>query len=74
MVFWLNSEQNCFPEDEKYAHLKEFDKATENLKLLRADLLDYNSLYAAIRGCHGVFHVASPVPSSSVPNPEARPY
>ncbi|CAI0628531.1 unnamed protein product, partial [Linum tenue] len=31
-----------------------------------ADLLDYPSLVAAIQGCSGVFHVASPVPSSSV--------
>ena len=31
----------------------------------------YFSQTSAIVGCNGVFHVASPVPSSSVPNPEA---
>ncbi|XP_027156237.1 cinnamoyl-CoA reductase 1-like [Coffea eugenioides] len=62
------------PNDEKYVHLKKLDKAAENLKLFKADLLDYNSISAAIRGCDGVFHVASPVPSGSVPNPEARPF
>nr|XP_027062997.1 uncharacterized protein LOC113689425 [Coffea arabica] len=46
------------------------DKAAENLKLFKADLLDYNSISAAIRGCDDVFHVASPIPSGSVPNPE----
>ncbi|KAF9686570.1 hypothetical protein SADUNF_Sadunf02G0002900 [Salix dunnii] len=59
------------PADEKYAHLKTVDKASENLKLFKADLLDYNSLCSAIKGCEGVFHVASPVPSTTVPNPEA---
>ncbi|KAJ6684541.1 putative proteinD DEPENDENT EPIMERASE/DEHYDRATASE [Salix purpurea] len=60
------------PADEKYAHLKTIDKASENLKLFKADLLDYNSLCSAIKGCEGVFHVASPVPSTTVPNPEVE--
>ncbi|GJT01789.1 cinnamoyl-CoA reductase 2-like protein [Tanacetum coccineum] len=52
--------------DEKYAHLKSLEKASENLKLFKADLLDYESLCAAIAECDGVFHTASPVPSGSV--------
>ncbi|KAF4388660.1 hypothetical protein G4B88_018937 [Cannabis sativa] len=56
--------------DAKYAHLNKLDKASENLKLFKADLLDYGSLVSAIHGCSGVFHVASPVPPASVPNPE----
>lgn len=60
------------PADEKYAHWKTIDKASENLKLFKADLLDYNSLCSAIKGCEGVFHVASPVPSTTVPNPEVE--
>ncbi|KAL6178794.1 hypothetical protein ACLB2K_050312 [Fragaria x ananassa] len=69
--------QNCIvhgtirePTDAKYSHLKKL-KASENLKLFKADLLNYDSLHRAIEGCDGVFHVASPVPSGSVPNPEA---
>ncbi|GKV33370.1 hypothetical protein SLEP1_g41890 [Rubroshorea leprosula] len=58
--------------DEKYAHLNKLEKASENLKLLKADLLDYDSLCSAIEGCDGVFHVASPVPSTTVPNPEVE--
>ncbi|CAK9178276.1 unnamed protein product [Ilex paraguariensis] len=60
------------PGDEKYNHLNKLEKASDNLKLFKADLLDYNSLLAAITGCDGVFHVASPVPSSNVPNPEVE--
>ncbi|XP_058220494.1 cinnamoyl-CoA reductase 1-like [Rhododendron vialii] len=60
------------PQNDKNAHLKKLEKALENLKLFKVDLLDYNSLSAAITGCDGVFHVACPVPSGSVPNPEVE--
>ncbi|KAH7566975.1 hypothetical protein JRO89_XS07G0002500 [Xanthoceras sorbifolium] len=52
------------PRDEKNAHLYKLDKASDSLKLFKADLLDYDSLYSAIVGCNGVFHVASPVPAT----------
>nr|GFB19659.1 cinnamoyl-CoA reductase 2-like [Tanacetum cinerariifolium] len=58
--------------DEKYAHLKSLEKASENLKLFKADLLDYKSLCAAITECGGVFHTASLVPFGFVPNPEVE--
>ncbi|CAI0425664.1 unnamed protein product [Linum tenue] len=54
------------PLDEKYAHLNQLPNASSNLKLVKADLLDYPSLFSAIQGCSGVFHVASPLPSSPV--------
>ncbi|RWR72748.1 Cinnamoyl-CoA reductase 2 [Cinnamomum micranthum f. kanehirae] len=53
------------PDDEKNAHLKKLERAEENLQLFKANLLDYGFLSAAITGCSGVFHVASPVPSGS---------
>ncbi|KAJ4810731.1 hypothetical protein LUZ62_023297 [Rhynchospora pubera] len=56
--------------DEKYAHLKRLENATHNLILFKADLIDYVSIASAVAGCEGVFHVASPVPSSKFPNPE----
>lgn len=56
--------------DEKNIHLYKMEKAAENLKLFKADLLDYDSILSAVDGCSGVFHVASPVPSSTVSNPE----
>ncbi|KAL6549188.1 hypothetical protein OROHE_009033 [Orobanche hederae] len=58
--------------DDKYAHLKKLQNAAEKLKLFKADLLDFDSILAAVKGCDGVFHVASPVPSSSVANPEVE--
>ncbi|XP_062027514.1 cinnamoyl-CoA reductase 1-like [Rosa rugosa] len=60
------------PGDRKYDHLNRLEKASENLKLIKADLLDYDSLCSAISGCSGVFHVASPVPTTEVTNPEAE--
>eukprot|EP00268_Persea_americana_P052468 TRINITY_DN5873_c0_g1_i2.p1 TRINITY_DN5873_c0_g1~~TRINITY_DN5873_c0_g1_i2.p1 ORF type:complete len:329 (+),score=59.90 TRINITY_DN5873_c0_g1_i2:190-1176(+) len=59
-------------DDEKNAHLKKLERAEENLQLFKANLLDYGSLSAAITGCSGVFHVASPVPAGSVANPEVE--
>nr|AIX92152.1 cinnamoyl-CoA reductase 1 [Betula platyphylla] len=49
------------PDDPKNAHLKELEGATERLTLWKTDLLDYESLKAAIDGCDGVIHTASPV-------------
>ncbi|CAN1316123.1 Cinnamoyl-CoA reductase 1 [Linum perenne] len=60
------------PSDSKCIHLKQLPKSSSNLKLFKADLLDYDSLCSAIRGCSGVFHVASPVPAASVSDPEAE--
>ncbi|KAJ4825784.1 hypothetical protein Tsubulata_029407 [Turnera subulata] len=51
------------PGDKKNDHLKKLPNSAENLQLFKADLLDYDSLCAAISGCTGVFHVASPVPA-----------
>eukprot|EP01018_Ginkgo_biloba_P006957 Gb_38601 [translate_table: standard] len=54
------------PEHEKNDHLRKLEGAEERLTLYKADLLDYNSLFNAINGCQGVFHVASPVTDDPV--------
>ncbi|KAH9754842.1 Epimerase domain-containing protein [Citrus sinensis] len=54
------------PSDEKNARLYELEKASENLKLFKADLLDYDSVKSAIVGCNGVFHIACPAPSTTM--------
>ncbi|KAH9309232.1 hypothetical protein KI387_037143, partial [Taxus chinensis] len=48
------------PEDSKYEHLRALEgaSASKNLRLVKADILDYDSLVAVIRGCDGVFHMA----------------
>lgn len=53
-------------DDQKNAHLKELEGAKERLSLFSADLLDFDSLKAAITGCDGVFHTASPVTDDPV--------
>ncbi|XP_047066731.1 cinnamoyl-CoA reductase 1-like [Lolium rigidum] len=60
------------PGDCKNAHLKTLEGAGERLQLVRADLLDYDSIASAVAGCEGVFHVASPVPFGRSTNPEAE--
>ncbi|KAH9688896.1 Epimerase domain-containing protein [Citrus sinensis] len=54
------------PSDEKNARLYELEKASLNLKLFKADLLDYDSVKSAIVGCNGVFHIACPAPSTTM--------
>uniref|UniRef100_A0A0D9VMH7 NAD-dependent epimerase/dehydratase domain-containing protein n=1 Tax=Leersia perrieri TaxID=77586 RepID=A0A0D9VMH7_9ORYZ len=49
------------PARRKNAHLLKLDGAGERLSLCRADVLDLDGLLAAFAGCHGVFHVASPI-------------
>jgi hypothetical protein len=56
----------------KNAHLKVLEGAEERLQLLKADLMDYNSIASAVAGCEGVFHVASPVLSHRPSNPEVN--
>ncbi|XP_031284668.1 cinnamoyl-CoA reductase 1-like [Pistacia vera] len=56
------------PDDPKNDHLRELEGAKERLVLCRADLLDCKGLKEAIRGCDGVFHTASPVSVSDVPD------
>nr|CAB3469608.1 unnamed protein product [Digitaria exilis] len=49
------------PDDAKNAHLRALPGAAERLALCRADLLDFDAIRAAVAGCNGVFHTASPV-------------
>lgn len=58
------------PGASKNAHLTALEDAGERLRLVKADMLDYSSVAAAVAGCEGVFHVASPVPSGKSSNPE----
>ncbi|CAN6163429.1 unnamed protein product [Urochloa humidicola] len=60
------------PSDPKNAHLMALDGARERLRLFKADMLDYAGVAAAIAGCDGVFHVASPVPAVNPTNPEVE--
>lgn len=50
------------------------EKGSEKLKLFKADLFDYDGLYAAIDGCSGVFHIASPNLYHQPSNPQVTIY
>ncbi|CAN6440914.1 unnamed protein product [Victoria cruziana] len=58
------------PDDKKNEHLKEVGDSCSMLQLFKADLLNYGEMCAAIAGCEGVFHVASPIPTHTVLHPE----
>jgi len=60
------------PCDPKNAHLLQLDGAAENLRLFKADVLDRATLAAAVEGCEGVFHLASPVPVAKLVDPESE--
>ncbi|KAL6873474.1 hypothetical protein ACP4OV_013556 [Aristida adscensionis] len=61
------------PSNPKNAHLMALDGAGERLRVLKADMLDYASVAAAVAGCvDGVFHVASPVPFNNPENPDVE--
>ncbi|KAL8140072.1 hypothetical protein V2J09_006093 [Rumex salicifolius] len=57
--------------DEKETkHLLALEGAKSRLKLFQIDLLDYDSIAAAVSGTTGVFHVASPCTVDRVHDPE----
>lgn len=45
----------------KVKHLIQLPKAETNLTLWKADLTKEGSFEEAVEGCHGVFHVATPM-------------
>ena len=55
--------------DPKNDHLRAFDGAADRLVLLRADLMEPETLAAAFAGCEGIFHAASPVTDDPVRMP-----
>ncbi|KAI8523525.1 hypothetical protein RHMOL_Rhmol13G0081000 [Rhododendron molle] len=57
--------------DEKETkHLESLEGAESRLRLFQIDLLDYDSLVAAVNGATGVFHLASPCIVDEVKDPE----
>ncbi|KAL7181285.1 hypothetical protein ACSBR1_040208 [Camellia fascicularis] len=58
--------------NEKLGHLWRLAGAKERLELVRADLMEEGSFDDAIMGCHGVFHIASPVLGQPSSDPKAE--
>lgn len=51
-------------------HLEALEGAESRLRLFQIDLLDYDSIFAAMTGAIGVFHLASPCTVDKVHDPE----
>ncbi|XP_021909984.1 cinnamoyl-CoA reductase 1 [Carica papaya] len=51
-------------------HLQELEGADTRLRLFQIDLLNYDTVFAAIDGCAGVFHLASPCIVDQVRDPQ----
>lgn len=57
--------------DEKETkHLQAMEGADSRLRLYQIELLDYDSILAAVDGCAGVFHLASPCIVDKVQDPQ----
>lgn len=58
-------------EDEKETkHLEALEGADSRLRLFQMDLLDYESIVAAVKGAVGLFHLASPCIVDQVHDPK----
>ncbi|CAK7330459.1 unnamed protein product [Dovyalis caffra] len=57
-------------DDKETKHLESLEGADTRLGLYQIDLLDYDSIVAAINGCAGVFHLASPCIVDQVHDPQ----
>ncbi|TKY47202.1 Cinnamoyl-CoA reductase 1 [Spatholobus suberectus] len=53
-------------------HLEEMEGAKSRLRLCEMDLLDINSIAAAVEGCSGVIHLACPNIIGQVEDPEKQ--
>jgi cinnamoyl-CoA reductase len=65
-VLLTNRTHLPFSVDPKNDHLRAFDGAVDRLVLLRADLMEPETLVAAFTGCEGIFHAASPLTDDPV--------
>ncbi|KAK7276047.1 hypothetical protein RIF29_17178 [Crotalaria pallida] len=57
-------------DDAETKHLRSLHGAPTRLRLFQLDLLQYDTVSAAVNGCSGVFHLASPCIVDQVHDPE----
>ncbi|XP_057724532.1 phenylacetaldehyde reductase-like [Arachis stenosperma] len=57
-------------DDTETKHLEALEGASTRLRLFQIDLLQYETIVAAVRGCSGVFHLASPCIVDEVHDPQ----
>ncbi|XP_062086614.1 phenylacetaldehyde reductase [Humulus lupulus] len=66
----INAAVKDLKDETETKHLQVLEGAQTRLRLFELDLLDYGSIAAAVHGCSGVFHLASPCIVDEVHEPE----
>uniref|UniRef100_A0A803PWW0 NAD-dependent epimerase/dehydratase domain-containing protein n=1 Tax=Cannabis sativa TaxID=3483 RepID=A0A803PWW0_CANSA len=66
----INAAVKDLNDETETKHLQALEGAQTRLRLFQLDLLDYSSIAAAVHGCSGVFHLASPCIVDEVHEPE----
>ncbi|KAL0387926.1 UNVERIFIED_CONTAM: Tetraketide alpha-pyrone reductase 1 [Sesamum radiatum] len=70
--YTVNATVRNLSDPSKVAHLKALEGAKERLRLFQANLTEEGSFDAAIDGCDGVFHTASPVILDNYNDPQTE--
>ncbi|CAM8915844.1 unnamed protein product [Rhodiola kirilowii] len=68
--YTVNATVKHLDDEKETKHLQALEGAESRLRLFQIDLLNYDSIVAPIRGCHGVFHLASPCIVDKVTDPK----
>ncbi|PWA60783.1 NAD(P)-binding Rossmann-fold superfamily protein [Artemisia annua] len=68
--YTVNATVKDLKDENETKHLEALEGAETRLRLFQMDLLDYDSIAAAVSGVSGVFHVASPCTVDEVHDPE----
>ncbi|KAI3742530.1 hypothetical protein L1987_60215 [Smallanthus sonchifolius] len=68
--YTVNATVKDLNDEKETKHLEAFEGAESRLRLFQIDLLNYDSIVAAVTGASGVFHLASPCTVSKVHDPE----
>lgn len=68
--YTVNATVKDLNDEKETKHLEALEGAESRLRLFQIDLLDYDSIVAAVTGASGVFHLASPCIVDKVHDPE----
>ncbi|KAH7549849.1 hypothetical protein JRO89_XS13G0091700 [Xanthoceras sorbifolium] len=68
--YTVNATVKNLNDEKETAHLRALEGADTRLRLFQIELLDYDSIVAAVSGCAGVFHLASPCIVDRVLDPQ----
>ncbi|KAL2230428.1 UNVERIFIED_CONTAM: Cinnamoyl-CoA reductase 1 [Sesamum indicum] len=70
--YTVNATVRHLSDPAKVKHLKALEGAKERLQLFQANLVEEGSFDAAVDGCDGVFHTASPVVFDNINDPQGE--